>query len=104
VAIARALSEIRQAILVLMIRRRWLSFMEANMSDLIVRVKRLWQETAIVVTHDNASCEKSGDRVNFLAECRVGFFERGRNGRASKDPVLRNFSRKTNCFPRWTLP
>jgi phospholipid/cholesterol/gamma-HCH transport system ATP-binding protein len=73
--------------------------MAVHVSDLIVKLKKKFHKTSIVVTHDTHLAKKLADRVIFLQEGRVSFFGTWAELEASKDPFLRNFLVQDELIP-----
>ena len=91
VAIARALAEDPDAILYDEPTTMVDPLMATHISDLILKLKRKYKKTSIVVTHDTHLAKKLADRVIFLQEGRVGFFGTWPELEKSEEPFLRNF-------------
>jgi phospholipid/cholesterol/gamma-HCH transport system ATP-binding protein len=99
VAIARALAENPEAILFDEPTTMVDPLMAAHISDLILKLKKTLQKTAIVVTHDTHLGKKLADRAIFLQEGRVAFFGTWKELEASRDPFLRNFLQQDEMIP-----
>jgi phospholipid/cholesterol/gamma-HCH transport system ATP-binding protein len=99
VAIARALAENPEAILFDEPTTMVDPLMAAHVSDLILKLKKTLQKTAIVVTHDTHLGKKLADRAIFLQEGRVAFFGTWKELEASPDPFLRNFLQQDEMIP-----
>ncbi len=99
VAIARALAEEPEAILYDEPTTMVDPLMAAHISDLILRLKKTLQKTAIVVTHDTHLAKKLADRVIFLHQGEVGFFGTWPEFENSPNPVLRNFLLEDQMIP-----
>jgi ABC-type transporter Mla maintaining outer membrane lipid asymmetry ATPase subunit MlaF len=99
VAIARALAENPEAILFDEPTTMVDPLMAAHVSDLILKLKKTLQKTAIVVTHDTHLGKKLADRAIFLQEGRVAFFGTWKELEASRDPFLRNFLQQDEMIP-----
>jgi phospholipid/cholesterol/gamma-HCH transport system ATP-binding protein len=99
VAIARALAEDPDAILYDEPTTMVDPIMAVHVSDLIVKLKKKFRKTSIVVTHDTHLAKKLADRVIFLQEGGVAFFGTWAELEASKDPFLRNFLLQDELIP-----
>jgi len=99
VAIARALAESPDAILYDEPTTMVDPLMAAYMRDLILRLKKKFHKTSIVVTHDTHLGKKLADRVIFLHEGRVEFFGPWKELEASYDHFLRNFLAQDELIP-----
>jgi phospholipid/cholesterol/gamma-HCH transport system ATP-binding protein len=99
VAIARALAEDPEAILYDEPTTMVDPLMAAHVSDLILKLKRKFQKTSLVVTHDTHLAKKLADRVIFLQEGSVGFFGTWTELENSEEPFLRNFLREDDLIP-----
>ena len=91
VAIGRALAQAPEAILYDEPTTMVDPIMAGHMGDLILRLKRAFHRTSIVVTHDTHLAERLADRVVFLQEGRVTFFGPWAEFEASADPFIRTF-------------
>ncbi len=99
VAIARALAENPVAILYDEPTTMVDPIMAAHVGDLIVKLKKQFKKTSIVVTHDTHLAKTLADRVIFLVEGRVSFFGTWPELENSKDPFLRNFLAQDELIP-----
>jgi ABC-type transporter Mla maintaining outer membrane lipid asymmetry ATPase subunit MlaF len=99
VAIARALAQDPEAILYDEPTTMVDPLMAGHMSDLILRLKKSFHKTSIVVTHDTHLAEKLADRVIFLHEGRVAFFGPWREFASAPDSFLRNFRLQDELIP-----
>ena len=73
--------------------------MAGHMGDLILRLKRAFHKTSIVVTHDTHLAKKLADTVVFLQEGRVTFFGPWAGFENSDDPFLKNFRIQDELIP-----
>src|SRR5207245_10956243 len=73
--------------------------MAGHMGDMILRLKKAFQKTSIVVTHDTHLAKKLADVVVFLQEGRVTFFGPWVDFENSTDPFLRNFRLRDQLIP-----
>ena len=99
VAIARALAEDPEGILYDEPTTMVDPLMAAHVSDLILKLKKKFHKTSIVVTHDTHLAKKIADRVIFLQEGRVSFFGTWAELEASTDPFLRLFLLEDELIP-----
>jgi phospholipid/cholesterol/gamma-HCH transport system ATP-binding protein len=99
VAIARALAEDPEAILYDEPTTMVDPLMAVHVSDLILKLKKKFKKTSVVVTHDTHLAKKLADRVIFLQEGRVSFFGTWAELEATKDPFLRNFLVQDELIP-----
>jgi phospholipid/cholesterol/gamma-HCH transport system ATP-binding protein len=99
VAIGRALAQNPEAILFDEPTTMVDPIMAGHMGDLILRLKKAFQKTAIVVTHDTHLAKKLADVVVFLQEGRVTFFGPWADFENSTDPFLRNFRLQDELIP-----
>ena len=99
VAIARALAEEPEAILYDEPTTMVDPLMAAHVSDLILKLKKTFRKTSVVVTHDTHLAKKLADRVIFLQEGRVAFFGTWAELDRSQDPFLRNFLLEDELIP-----
>jgi len=99
VAMARALAEDPDAVLYDEPTTMVDPLMASHMGDLILKLKKKFKKTSIVVTHDTHLAKKLADRVIFLAEGRVAFFGTWPELEASKDPFLHNFLKQDELIP-----
>ncbi len=99
VAIGRALAQNPEAILfdepTTMVDR----IMAGHMGELILRLKKAYQKTSIVVTHDTHLAKRLADVVVFLQEGRVTFFGPWADFENSTDPFLKNFRLLDELIP-----
>ena len=99
VAIARALAQNPEAILYDEPTTMVDPIMAAHMGDMILRLKRAFQKTSIVVTHDTHLAKKLADVVVFLQDGKVAFFGPWNEFENSKDPFLHNFRMQDELIP-----
>ncbi len=99
VAIARALAQDPEAILYDEPTTMVDPLMAGHMSDLILRLKKSFHKTSIVVTHDTHLAEKLADCVIFLHEGRVAFFGTWPEFESAPDGFLRNFRLQDGLIP-----
>jgi phospholipid/cholesterol/gamma-HCH transport system ATP-binding protein len=99
VAIGRALAQNPEAILFDEPTTMVDPIMAAHMGELILRLKKAFQKTSIVVTHDTHLAKKLADVVVFLQEGRVTFFGPWADFENSTDPFLKNFRMQDELIP-----
>ena len=99
VAIARALAQDPEAILYDEPTTMVDPLMAAHTGDLILRLKKKFSKTSVVVTHDTHLAKKLADRVVFLHEGRVAYFGPWDGFVAAPQPFLRNFLRQDELIP-----
>ena len=99
VAIGRAFAQNPEAILYDEPTTMVDPIMAGHMSELILRLKRAYQKTSIVVTHDTHLAKKLADVVIFLQEGRVTFFGPWDDFENSNDPFLKNFRIQDDLIP-----
>ena len=99
VAIGRALAQNPEAILYDEPTTMVDPIMAGHMGDLILRLKRAFHKTSIVVTHDTHLAKKLADVVVFLQDGRVTFFGPWDDFENSTDPFLRNFRLQDDLIP-----
>ena len=99
VAIARALAQSPEAILYDEPTTMVDPIMAGHMGDLIVRLKRAFQRTSVVVTHDTHLAKRLADRVVFLQDGSVTFFGPWAEFAASPDPVIHTFLIEDQLIP-----
>ncbi len=99
VAIGRALAQNPEAILFDEPTTMVDPIMAGHMGDLILRLKKAFQKTSIVVTHDTHLAKKLADVVVFLQEGRVTFFGPWADFENSTDPFLKNFRMQDELIP-----
>jgi phospholipid/cholesterol/gamma-HCH transport system ATP-binding protein len=99
VAIGRALAQNPEAILYDEPTTMVDPIMAGHMGDLILRLKRAFHKTSIVVTHDTHLAKKLADVVVFLQDGRVTFFGPWADFENSTDPFLRNFRLQDDLIP-----
>jgi ABC-type transporter Mla maintaining outer membrane lipid asymmetry ATPase subunit MlaF len=99
VAIARALAQNPEAILYDEPTTMVDPIMAAHMGDLILRLKRAFHRTSIVVTHDTHLAKKLADEVVFLQDGRVAFVGPWNDFENSKDKFLHNFRMQDELIP-----
>jgi phospholipid/cholesterol/gamma-HCH transport system ATP-binding protein len=99
VAIGRAFAQNPEAILYDEPTTMVDPIMVGHMGELILRLKRAYQKTSIVVTHDTHLAKKLADVVVFLQEGRVTFFGPWDDFENSDDPFLKNFRQQDDLIP-----
>ncbi len=99
VAIGRAFAQNPEAILYDEPTTMVDPIMAGHMGDLILRLKRAFHKTSIVVTHDTHLAKKLADVVVFLQEGRVTLFGPWADFENSDDPFLRNFRIQDELIP-----
>jgi ABC-type transporter Mla maintaining outer membrane lipid asymmetry ATPase subunit MlaF len=99
VAIARALAQDPEAILYDEPTTMVDPLMAAHTGDLILRLKKKFSKTSVVVTHDTHLAKKLADRIVFLHEGRVAYFGPWDGFVAAPEPYLRNFIRQDELVP-----
>jgi len=99
VAIGRALAQNPEAILFDEPTTMVDPIMAGHMGELILRLKKTFQKTSIVVTHDTHLAKKLADVVVFLQEGRVTLFGPWEEFENSDDPFLRNFRMQDELIP-----
>jgi phospholipid/cholesterol/gamma-HCH transport system ATP-binding protein len=99
VAIARALAENPDAILYDEPTTMVDPLMALHVSELIVKLKKKFQKTSIVVTHDTHLAKKLADRLIFLQDGGIAFFGTWQELEKSSDPFLRNFLQQDELIP-----
>jgi len=99
VAIGRALAQNPEAILFDEPTTMVDPIMAGHMGELILRLKKAFQKTSIVVTHDTHLAKKLADVVVFLQEGRVTFFGPWADFEDSTDPFLKNFRMQDELIP-----
>ena len=99
VAIGRALAQNPEAILFDEPTTMVDPIMAGHMGELILRLKKTFQKTSIVVTHDTHLAKKLADVVVFLQEGRVTLFGPWDEFENSDDPFLRNFRMQDELIP-----
>jgi phospholipid/cholesterol/gamma-HCH transport system ATP-binding protein len=99
VAIARALAQDPEAILYDEPTTMVDPLMATHTGDLILKLKKTFHKTSIVVTHDTHLAKKLADSVIFLQDGRVSFFGPWKDFEASKDPFLHNFRMQDELIP-----
>ncbi len=99
VAIGRALAQNPEAILYDEPTTMVDPIMVWHMGDLILRLKRAFHKTSIVVTHDTHLARKLADVVVFLQEGKVTFFGPWIDFENSQDPFLKNFRLQDELIP-----
>jgi phospholipid/cholesterol/gamma-HCH transport system ATP-binding protein len=99
VAIGRALAQNPEAILFDEPTTMVDPIMAGHMGDLILRLKKAFKKTSIVVTHDTHLAKKLADVVVFLQEGRVAYFGPWEGFEKSTDPFLRNFRMQDELIP-----
>ncbi|HYL84401.1 MAG TPA: ATP-binding cassette domain-containing protein [Candidatus Angelobacter sp.] len=99
VAIGRAFAQNPEAILYDEPTTMVDPIMAGHMGDLILRLKRAFHKTSIVVTHDTHLAKKLADVVVFLQEGRVTFFGPWADFENSPDAFLKNFRMQDKLVP-----
>ena len=99
VAIGRALAQNPEAILFDEPTTMVDPIMAGHMGDLILRLKKAFQKTSIVVTHDTHLAKRLADVVVFLQDGRVTFFGPWAAFENSTDPFLKNFRLLDELIP-----
>ncbi len=99
VAVARALAEDPDAILYDEPTTMVDPIMAAHMSDLILKLKKKFRKTSIVVTHDTHLAKKLADRVIFIHDSKIAFFGTWHEFETTSDPYLRNFRLQDELIP-----
>jgi phospholipid/cholesterol/gamma-HCH transport system ATP-binding protein len=99
VSIARAMAQNPEAILYDEPTTMVDPIMAAHMGDLILRLKRAFSRTSIVVTHDTHLAKKLADVVVFLQEGKVALFGPWSEFENSKDPFIHNFRMQDELIP-----
>ena len=99
VAIGRALAQNPEAILFDEPTTMVDPIMAGHMGELILRLKKTFQKTSIVVTHDTHLAKKLADVVVFLQEGRVTLFGPWDEFENSSDPFLKNFRLQDELIP-----
>jgi len=99
VAIGRALAQNPEAILFDEPTTMVDPIMAGHMGELILRLKKAYQKTSIVVTHDTHLAKRLADVVVFLQEGRVTFFGPWADFENSTDPFLKNFRLLDELIP-----
>jgi phospholipid/cholesterol/gamma-HCH transport system ATP-binding protein len=99
VAIGRALAQNPEAILFDEPTTMVDPIMAGHTGDLILRLKKAFHKTSIVVTHDTHLAKKLADVVVFLQEGEVTFFGPWAGFESSDDPFLKNFRMQDTLIP-----
>jgi phospholipid/cholesterol/gamma-HCH transport system ATP-binding protein len=99
VAIGRALAQNPEAILFDEPTTMVDPIMAGHMGDLILRLKKAFQKTSIVVTHDTHLAKKLADAVVFLQDGRVTLFGPWADFENSNDPFIKNFRMQDELIP-----
>jgi ABC-type transporter Mla maintaining outer membrane lipid asymmetry ATPase subunit MlaF len=99
VAIGRAFAQNPEAILYDEPTTMVDPIMAGHMGDLILRLKKAFHKTSIVVTHDTHLAQKLADVVVFLQEGRVTFFGPWEGFEDSADAFLKNFRMQDELIP-----
>jgi len=99
VAIGRALAQNPEAILFDEPTTMVDPIMAAHAGDLILKLKKAYQKTSIVVTHDTHLAKRLADVVVFLHEGQVRFFGPWAEFETSEDPVLKIFRLEDELVP-----
>ena len=99
VAIGRALAQNPEAILFDEPTTMVDPIMAGHMGELVLRLKKAFQKTSIVVTHDTHLAKKLADVVVFLQEGRVTLFGPWEEFESSDDPFIKNFRIQDELIP-----
>jgi phospholipid/cholesterol/gamma-HCH transport system ATP-binding protein len=99
VAIGRALAQNPEAILFDEPTTMVDPIMVGHMGELILRLKKAFHKTSIVVTHDTHLAKRLADVVVFLQDGRVTFFGPWVDFENSTDPFLKNFRLLDKLIP-----
>ena len=99
VAIGRALAQNPEAILFDEPTTMVDPIMAGHAGDLILRLKKAFHKTSIVVTHDTHLAKKLADVVVFLQEGEVTLFGPWADFENSNDPFLKNFRMQDELIP-----
>jgi ABC-type transporter Mla maintaining outer membrane lipid asymmetry ATPase subunit MlaF len=99
VAIARALAQNPEAILYDEPTTMVDPLMAGHMGDLILRLKRAFQKTSIVVTHDTHLAKRLADTIVFLQDGKAQVFGSWAEFESSTDPFLRDFLLQDELIP-----
>jgi len=99
VAIGRAFAQNPEAILYDEPTTMVDPLMAGHMGDLILRLKRAFHKTSIVVTHDTHLAKKLADVVVFLLEGRVAYFGPWDGFENTSDAFLKNFRMQDELIP-----
>jgi phospholipid/cholesterol/gamma-HCH transport system ATP-binding protein len=99
VAIGRALAQNPEVILFDEPTTMVDPIMAGHMGELILRLKKAFQKTSIVVTHDTHLAKKLADVVVFLQEGRVTLFGPWEEFENSDDPFIKNFRIQDELIP-----
>jgi len=99
VAIGRAFAQNPEAILYDEPTTMVDPIMEGHMGDLILRLKRAFHKTSIVVTHDTHLAKRLADTVVFLQEGRVTYFGPWAGFESSDDPFIVLFRKEDELIP-----
>jgi phospholipid/cholesterol/gamma-HCH transport system ATP-binding protein len=99
VAIGRALAQNPEAILFDEPTTMVDPIMVGHMGELILRLKKAFHKTSIVVTHDTHLAKRLADVVVFLQDGRVTFFGPWADFENSTDPFLKNFRLLDKLIP-----
>jgi phospholipid/cholesterol/gamma-HCH transport system ATP-binding protein len=99
VAIGRALAQNPEAILFDEPTTMVDPIMAGHMGDLILRLKKAFQKTSIVVTHDTHLAKKLADVVVFLQDGQVTLFGPWADFENSSDHFIKNFRMQDELIP-----
>jgi phospholipid/cholesterol/gamma-HCH transport system ATP-binding protein len=99
VAIGRAFAQNPEAILYDEPTTMVDPIMAGHMGDLILRLKRAFHKTSIVVTHDTHLAKRLADVLVFLQEGRVAFFGTWNDFENSTNAFLKNFRMQDELIP-----
>jgi len=99
VAIARALAQDPEAILFDEPTTMVDPIMADHTGNLILRLKKKFHKTSVVVTHDTHLAKKLADSVVFLHEGRVAYFGPWAGFESSPEPIIQNFRRQDELIP-----
>jgi len=99
VAIGRAFAQNPEAILYDEPTTMVDPIMAGHMGDLILRLKKAFHKTSIVVTHDTHLAKKLADTVVFLLEGRVAYFGPWDGFENTGDAFMKNFRMQDELIP-----
>src|SRR5947207_1182584 len=99
VAIGRAFAQNPEAILYDEPTTMVDPIMAGHMGDLILRLKRAFHKTSIVVTHDTHLAKRLADTVVLLQDGSVALFASWTDFENSPDPFLQNFLKQHELIP-----
>src|SRR6266403_1563119 len=99
VAIGRALAQNPEAILFDEPTTMVDPIMVGHMGELILRLKKAFQKTSIVVTHDTHLAKRLADTIVFLQEGQATVFSSWAEFENSPDPFFHNFLMQDQVIP-----